>query len=124
MTLRACLADVRGFEDQCLEVEDDLEDEAGDPVLVLWNVFRKGYPLLHIYNLLNPADQLSIDETKTREDKRPQAAAYKFLQACIQSLGFAPEDCFMTTDLRGSEREVNMSGFVKVSRILIQLTRS
>ena len=115
MTLRASLSGVPGFEEQCLEVEDELEHDASNPVLVLWNVFRKGYPLLSIYNLLNPAEPITIDETKiVKAEKRAQMAAYKFTQACILNLKFASQDCYMTTDLKGSERDVNMSGFVKV----------
>ena len=114
-TLRARLTGVPGFEEQCLEVEDELENEADDHVLVLWNVFRKGYPLLNIYNLLNPADQLEVNENRVQsEQKRSQAAAYKFTTACIHSLGFPQQECFMVTDLSGSDREINMSGFVKV----------
>lgn len=116
MNLRTRLSGVPGFEEQCLEVEDELDDQDTDPVLVLWNVFRKGYPLMNIYNLYNPTDPIEIDENKTPEHKRSQLAAYRFTQACMQTLGFASQDCFMVTDLKGTEREVNMSGFVKVVR--------
>ncbi|KAL9054379.1 MAG: hypothetical protein Q9162_004181 [Coniocarpon cinnabarinum] len=114
MTLRASLSGVPGFEEQCIEVEDHLGEDANDPVLVLWNVFRKGYPLMSIYNHLSPDEPITVDEDKIPERKRSQMAAYKFTQACIRNLNFAQQECYMTTDLKGSEREVNMSGFVKV----------
>lgn len=114
MNLRTRCSGVPGFEEQCLEVEDELDDQDTDPVLVLWNVFRKGYPLASIYNLLNPADPIEIDEKKIPEHRRSQLAAYRFTQACMQSLGFPQQECFIVTDLKGSEREINMSGFVRV----------
>ena len=112
--VRTRCSGVPGFEEQCLEVEDELDDQENDPVLVLWNVIRKGYPLASIYNLLNPADPIEIDESKVAEHKRSQAAAYKFTQACMQALRFPQQECFMVTDLKGTEREVNFDGFSKV----------
>lgn len=118
MTLRARLAGVPGLEEQILEVEDELQDEDKDPIdpiMLLWNVFRRGYPLMTIYNALGPPEPLEVDESTVTEKKRADLAAYKFLQACITKLGFPTSECYMLGDLKmGTSREVNMSGFVKV----------
>lgn len=114
-TLRARLARVPGLYEQILDVEYELADEEVDPVMLLWNVFRKGYPLVTIYNALSPKEPLEIDESQVAEKKRADLAAYKFLQACITKLGFPTSECYMLNDLKsGNSRDINMSGFVKV----------
>lgn len=116
MTLRARLAGVPGLEQQILDVEYELQDEDVDPVMLLWNVFRKGFPLMTIYNALGVGERLEVDES-TPEKKRADLAAYKFLQACITKLGFPTSECYMLNDLKtGTTRDINMSGFVKVRK--------
>ena len=72
-----------------------------------------------IYNALDPVAPLEVDESKVKDNKRPQAATFKFLQACLRDLQFPAEDCFIISDLYGDDT----TGFVKVchkksSRIL------
>jgi cell division control protein 24 len=100
---------VPGFE-HYLDMEEQAADEDTDPVTVLWRTFRRGYPLMAIYNALKPRTRLEIDETKVTEKKRPQAATFKFLQACLTELKFPAEECFIITDLYGDDT----TGFVKV----------
>ena len=114
-TLRDRLRDIPGFEDHCLRAEQELKMSDQDPSMILFHVFGKGYPLLSIYNVLNPADPLTVDEGKVKEGKRAQAAIYKFTQACVQVLGFPQQDCFMVTDLKANDRgEPSMAGLNKV----------
>lgn len=117
MTLRARLAGVPGFEEQILQVEDEMGTDVNDSVQLLWNVFRKGYPLLLIYNALQPSEPLEVDGASVAETKRAQMAMYKFTQACITQLRFLPAECYMLSDLKPPDskgEEINMSGFNKV----------
>lgn len=95
-----------------MEEEEDCDDDV-DPVTLLWRTFRRGYPLMTIYNALNPPVRLEVDETKVKDVKRPQAATFKFLQACLKDLGFASEECFIISDLYGDDT----TGFVKVRQL-------
>ena len=114
VTLRARLAGVPGFEEQVLDVEEELHEDL-NPVMLLWHTFKRGYPLMMIYNALGPKDPLTIDEAKVAESRRAQIASYKFLTACMNHLKFPAEECFILADLKSTnDREINMSGFVKV----------
>ena len=114
LNLRQRLRNVPGFEEILLEEEEDA-DEDTDPVTLLWRTFRRGYPLMTIYNALNPAVPLVVDESKVKDVKRPQAATFKFLQACLRELRFPAEECFIISDLYGDDT----TGFVKVGQSFV-----
>lgn len=112
--LRQRLGDVPGFEDHIIEMEEEEEDSADepkDPVTLMWNCLRRGYPLMTIYNASSPERPLKFDATKIREDKVGKATTFKFLQACMTDLKIPPHECFLITDLFGEDT----TGFVKVS---------
>ena len=112
--LRQRLGDVPGFEEHIVEMEEEEEDSADepkDPVTLMWNCLRRGYPLMTIYNASLPARPLKIDATKIREDKVGKATTFKFLQACMTEFRIPPDECFLITDLFGEDT----TGFVKVS---------
>lgn len=111
--LRQRLGDVPGFEEHIVEMEEEEEDSADepkDPVTLMWNCLRRGYPLMTIYNASLPARPLRVDAT-IREDKIGKATTFKFLQACMAELKIPPHECFLITDLFGEDT----TGFVKVS---------
>ena len=113
LALKRRLADVPDFEPY-LEEMDQEEQEAGDatdPVTSMWNMLRRGYPLMTIYNALNPEVPLEVNQSKVTEAKLGKAATFKFLQACLEELKFPPNECFLITDLYGQDT----TGFVKVS---------
>jgi cell division control protein 24 len=110
--LKKRLAEVPGFERHLAEMEEmDKTQGANDPVASVWRCLRNGYPLITIFNASDPAEPLAIDPTKVQEAKRPKAATFKFLQACLQGMGFPQRDCFLITDLYGE----NTTGFVKAN---------
>lgn len=112
MSLRRRLAEVPGFEQHLIEMEEDDDAEASDPVTSLWRCFRRGYPLMTIYNASNPADgPITVDESRVGESKRGKAATFKFLQSCMQELSIPAEETFLITDLYSD----NTTGFVRVS---------
>lgn len=112
VTLRQRLMGVPGF-DESLAAEEEEADEDTDPVTLLWRTFRRGYPLMLLYNTLRPDQPLSIDPN-LRADKRGKAATFKFLQACVNDLKFPADNCFILTDLFGEDT----TGFVKVARVV------
>ncbi|KAI9691298.1 MAG: hypothetical protein M1820_009761 [Bogoriella megaspora] len=112
--LRLRLRGVPGFEEQLRQLEEEDVEEDTDPVTLLWWTFRKGYPLMTIYNTLSPPQPLYVDESKVSEKQRPKAATLKFLKACIDELKFPPEECFFITDLYGDDT----TGFVKVAKVV------
>jgi cell division control protein 24 len=107
LMLRLRLRALPGFEDALTEEEEEAGEDA-DPVTILWRFFRRGYPLMDLYNALSPRAPLQVDTTKISEQKRGKACTFKFIQACMKELGM-PE-CFMVTDLYGDDT----TGFVKV----------
>lgn len=104
---------VPGFDQHLAELdeEEDVEEMAMDPMSSLWRCLRKGYPLLTIYNCLQPATPLTIDEKKIPAKNIPKRAAFQFVQACLVELKLRSDECFVLTDLFGDDT----TGFVKVS---------
>ena len=112
VSLRQRLHGVPGFSESLEEEEEDA-DEDTDPVTLLWRTFRRGYPLMLLYNALRPHQPLELSAS-VREDKRGKAATFKFLQACINDLKFLQEEMFIITDLYGDDT----TGFVKVAKVV------
>lgn len=114
LTLQLRLRAVSGVERWLLEEEDRAdEDEPVDPVTLLWRTFRRGYPLMELYNALGPPNPLVIPNAKADEKsqkKHEKMATYKFIQACVNELGISQESCFILMDLYGDDT----TGFVKV----------
>lgn len=115
LTLKRRLAEVPGFERYILETEQDEREgnDATDPVTSMWNLLRRGFPLMDIYNALKPKVPLVVNHSRVTEAKLGKAATFKFLQACLEELKFPANECFLITDLYGSDT----TGFVKVSGI-------
>lgn len=111
-SLRRRLLTVPGFSEALQEEEDDADHDT-DPVTVLWRTFRRGYPLMILYNALRPAHPLVLG-AGVKEDKKGKAATFKFLQACVNDLKFPAEDCFIITDLYADDT----TGFIKVARVV------
>lgn len=110
VNLRQRLSQVPGFNAYLSDADD--EDEGGemDPVSSLWMCLRKGTPLMIIYNCLQPAEPLQMDETMAA--KNPKKPAFKFVEACLRDLKIPPGECFTLSDLFGDDT----TGFVKVCR--------
>lgn len=113
LNLQLRLRLIPGFERWMIEEEHDADDDA-DPVTLLWRTFRRGYPLMDVYNALGPKVRLAVDEARIPEKNRPKTAAYKFIQACVGELKFPSEECFIISDLYGDDT----TGFVKVTNVV------
>ena len=113
IALKKRVANVPGFPPYLEEMdrEEAESTEATDPVTYVWNLLRQGLPLMAIYNALQPKKLLEIELAKTAEAKIGKKATFTFLQACMFELRFPPDECFLITDLYGSDT----SGLVKVS---------
>jgi cell division control protein 24 len=97
-----------------MDHEEMESGEETDPVTSMWNMLRQGLPLLAIYNATNPPTPLAINRARVKEPNIPKAAAFKFLQACLDDLQIPQDQCFLVTDLYGQDT----TGFVKVLRVI------
>tara|TARA_R110002003_G_scaffold70_7_gene6339 strand:- start:1220 stop:1897 length:678 start_codon:yes stop_codon:yes gene_type:complete len=116
LSLQLRLRLIPGFATWMAEEEHKADDDA-DPVTLLWRTFRRGYPLMELYNALEPRVPLSIPNSKTDEKslkKNEKMATYKFIQSCVTELGIPQENCFIIGDLYGDDT----TGFVKVRQSL------
>lgn len=109
LSLRQRLLCVPNFEHHLRE-EEEKADEDIDPVTLLWRTFRRGYPLVTLYNAHDPDRQLDLNPRNVSDSNKAKSAAFKFLQACIDEFGLDRADCFILTDLYGEDT----TGFVKV----------
>lgn len=114
VSLRQRLLLVPGFEQHLQELDDDeVSGDDDDPVTSLWRCLKKGYPLMTIYNALQPPEPLQVDD-KVSDAKKPKSAASKFVLACLKDLKLPPEEVFVLNDLFGDDT----TGFVKVTQVL------
>jgi cell division control protein 24 len=109
MQLSQRLEKVPGYQEHVANPDSEDEDEDIDPVSSLWRCLRKGTPLLAIYNSIHPAEPLTIDESMP-ETRKPKAAAFKFVKACLEDLKIPGGECITLQDLFGDDT----TGFVKV----------
>ncbi|KAL8921524.1 MAG: hypothetical protein Q9208_005678 [Pyrenodesmia sp. 3 TL-2023] len=116
LSLRRRLSHVPGFHQYLVEMEEEEAEAEGamDPVTNLWNCLRRGYPLMTIYNALNPHNPLEVDANRVAEKSIGKAATFKFLQACLTDLRIPANECFLITDLYG----IDTTGFVKVTKVV------
>ncbi|RIB18608.1 hypothetical protein C2G38_2036762 [Gigaspora rosea] len=77
-----------------------------DPVTLLWQTFRLGYPLCALFNAFKPKKPLKV----TIEDSKPKACVYNFLVACREEFQLRPEQLFTITQLFQDDT----NGFVMV----------
>lgn len=119
MQLRQRLKGVSNFDVYFQEEEQDLDvDHESDPVDLMWRTFRRGYPLLALYNVLRADKPIQPDlSTVASEIKRGKTMTFKFLNALIHDLKFRVEDCFIVLDLYGDDT----TGFVKVTKTVTRL---
>ncbi|KJZ79712.1 hypothetical protein HIM_01181 [Hirsutella minnesotensis 3608] len=108
ISLKQRLAQVPGFEPFLEQLDPN------DPVDPLWNLFRTGYPLLAIYNSLQPAEPIKVEDASASEAKKSKIAIFKFVQACMKELRVPPSESFVITDLMGNDT----GGFVKVTQVV------
>ena len=116
VALRRRLSEVPGLT-VYLEDMDREEQESADEtdiVTIMWNMLRQGYPLMALYNALQPRIPLEVNNSSIAESKLGKAATFKFLQACMNDLRFHSADVFLITDLYGKDT----AGFVKVLKVV------
>ncbi|KAI1811997.1 hypothetical protein GGS20DRAFT_578664 [Poronia punctata] len=117
MSLKQRLAQVPDFEGYLKILEDDAvaSSDNYNPVESLWNLFRTGDPLLIIYNSIKPEKPFQPGDIPTTDPaKRPKAATFKFIDACLRQLQIPAGDCFIVSDLMNQ----STTGFVKVIQVI------
>ncbi|MCJ1476572.1 hypothetical protein MMC13_005238 [Lambiella insularis] len=118
LALKKKLAEVPGFEPYLEEMDQEEREsnDATDPVTSMWNMLRRGFPLMTIYNALRPKVPIEVNQSKVKvaEAKLGKAATFKFLQACLEELKFPVNECFLISDLYLSDT----TGLVKASTLI------
>jgi cell division control protein 24 len=110
------LPQVPGFQEHLREAEDKSEDEEEDPLMFLIRVFRRGVPLLTLFESVPKLEYLT-DTSKFERDIDslgvPKAATQRFIDV-MGGLRFRPYgQCFEMDDLMGDDS----SGFMKVGLV-------
>jgi len=115
--LRRRFNDVPGFEGYLRDMEEEEADmgDNTDPVTSMWNLLRRGTPLVTLYNALQPAEPILIKQSLVSNDDRAgKQATFQFLQKCMKELQFPPSECFFITDLMLSDT----NGLAKVLKVV------
>jgi cell division control protein 24 len=100
---------------EILAMERDDNGEA-DPLSIFIRVFRRGVPLLMLLGRVRGLQylaNLTQFEGLVDSQKIPKVATFRFIKACIDDLGFQPDECFSLGDLFGDDT----TGFVKVRAV-------
>ncbi|KAH8157744.1 hypothetical protein CIB48_g10495 [Xylaria polymorpha] len=115
MALKQRLAKVPGFQGYLNVVESDALSSEYNPVESLWGLLRSGDPLLTIYNSIKPDIPLNPNDIATQDPgRRPKAATFKFIDACLRQLQIPAGECFIVSDLMNEDT----TGFVKVIQVI------
>ncbi|KAI1197126.1 Rho guanyl nucleotide exchange factor [Nemania serpens] len=114
VSLKQRLAKVPGFEGFLEVIERDALSSEYNPVESLWDVLRTGEPLLTIYNSFKPAVPLNPGDLPKDPARRPKAATFKFIDACLRQIQIPATDCFIVSDLMNNDT----TGFVKVIQVI------
>jgi cell division control protein 24 len=103
------LSQIPGFAELFATTTNKHEDEEEDnPLFSLIQVLSRGVPLLV---LLERFPEIGVIKPPARlPHMTPKLASYRFIEACIDHLGFRPDECFSVTDLMGDDTV----GFIKV----------
>lgn len=115
VSLKQRLAKVPGFEGYLEQLNEMAAESMEGPVESLWELLRSGFPLLAIYNALQPEVPLQVDEPPgANKSKLAKIAILRFVEACKSKLNVPAADSFIITDLTGQDT----TGFVKVCLFL------
>jgi cell division control protein 24 len=93
---------------------DATHHPSNDPVATLWDVFRQGHSLTHLYNVMFPDNRLPDKSNAKSSANAAKANVYHFLLALKTKLHFAEEDTFTISELYQDDT----NGFVKVALFL------
>ncbi|KAF3923770.1 hypothetical protein AA313_de0201617 [Arthrobotrys entomopaga] len=85
-----------------------------DPVQQIWQTFRSGAPLVHLYNALCPDKKLKgADEIPEALNKK-KALVFQFLKNINEELHLSGDNSFIITNVYGDDT----TGFVKVTKVV------
>ncbi|KAI1292926.1 Rho guanyl nucleotide exchange factor [Xylaria venustula] len=114
VALKQRLAKVPDFEGYLQVIEADALSNEYNPVESLWGLLRTGDPLITIYNSIKPDVPLDPSDIIMDPTKRPKAATFKFINACLRQIQIPAAECFIVSDLMNNDT----TGFVKVIQVI------
>jgi cell division control protein 24 len=91
------------------QLQEITADTDNDPVESMWELLRAGYPLLAIFNVLQPEEPLVVLPSESTDKNRPKLAILRFSQGANR-LNPPPNESFIVNDLTGTDT----TGLVKV----------
>ncbi|KAK0749111.1 hypothetical protein B0T18DRAFT_364327 [Schizothecium vesticola] len=105
---------------QCLFKQILERERSSDILATLVSVFRRGAPLLQLYNQLDDSYQDRWKPLLSQEPSPSSAklAVVEFIQACVMRQNIKTYDCFTVTDLMDDDT----TNHVKVIRLVRQIT--
>ncbi|GAW15869.1 hypothetical protein ANO14919_052910 [Xylariales sp. No.14919] len=112
--LKQRLAKVPDFEGYLQAIEQDIMANESNPVDAVWGLLKSGDPLLAIYNSIKPDVPLNPSDITADPARRPKAATFKFIDACLRQLLIPAAECFIVSDLMNEDT----TGFVKVIQVI------
>ncbi|TGJ83253.1 hypothetical protein E0Z10_g5528 [Xylaria hypoxylon] len=112
--LKQRLAKVPNFEGYLHSIEKDAMSSEYNPVDSVWGLLKSGEPLLTIYNSIKPDIPLNPGDLPADPARRPKAATFKFIDACLRQLVIPAGECFIVSDLMNEDT----TGFVKVIQVI------
>lgn len=113
VALKHRLALVPGFEGYMQQLEEITAETDNDPVESMWALLRAGYPLLAIFNVLQPEEPLVVLPSESTDKNRPKLAILRFSQGA-NKLNPPPSESFIVNDLAGTDT----TGLVKVISVI------
>jgi cell division control protein 24 len=73
----------------------------------LWSLLRTGFPLLAIYNMTGPTDQLVAEKPSTNDsktnDQAARSAIFQFINGCVDELGIEKGKMFIVSELMSND---------------------
>ncbi|EWZ27919.1 hypothetical protein FOZG_18361 [Fusarium oxysporum Fo47] len=100
------------------------EDE--NPLSILIAIFRRGTPLLMLFNQLDNSQQERWQNliASSPTDTVAKLAMVEFVQACVNRLNFQPSDCFTVADLVSLDTTNHIKVIQLVRLLLARLTKA
>ncbi|KAF4439265.1 Ras family, other [Fusarium austroafricanum] len=106
--------------------ETQRRTEDDNPLSILIAIFRRGTPLLMLFNQLDNSQQERWENliASSPNDTVAKLAMAEFVQACVNRLNFQPSDCFTVADLMSIDTTNHIKVIQLVRSLLARLTKA
>ncbi|KAL1925674.1 uncharacterized protein VTP21DRAFT_557 [Calcarisporiella thermophila] len=88
-----------------------------DPLMQVWEIFRRGAPLLHLFNVWRPNHKIDVSARLTPNEKKNEKIYVYYFLTALKDLGWREEEMFGISDVFLNDT----NGFVKVVKTVTLL---